>query len=365
MQLNRCFNYDKFRRVFKGFNEAIVGEPTSLVIGVGTGASNILDLNMVRSQISARGVWLVFRPNSIVKNVDDASINRICFKPCIIDKNIDNVSFRVIADVQVPPSGGSMDRALSTYSNEHILRIFNVVRRGIAETIIGLFKIFGVIDIITPGASNTGSMDMRYSSIIDPLLLKAEVVGSLTYLIKLIQISHPGTTDRIEIKKRVDKIRDAILERRGTSIIYKLDYSQKELSNRDMLKVIEIFEAISRGNVAGSTDLIDIIRDGAIYELALPPIEIGSPRYNSIFNHLKSMDPERLYIIAIGDNYINRIEDDLINNGIEIRNKMILKILKSDFPPTILVIKSLSIDEAKEAIESIRNVSQIKFNSSQ
>jgi len=363
--LNRCFNYDNFRRVFRGFDEAIVGETTSLVIGVGTGASNILDLNMIRFQISARGVWLVFRPNSIVRNVDDTSIDRICFKPCIIDKNIDNVSFRVVANIQVPPSGGSIDRALTIYGNENILRIFNVVRRGIAETINGLFKVFGVIDIITLGASNTGSIDHRYSSIIDPLLLKAESVGSLTYLIKLIQISDPGTTDENEIKKRVDKIRDAILMRRGTSIIYKWDYSQKELRNKDILKVVEIFEAISRGSVAGSTDLIDIIRDGAIYELALPPIEIGSPRYNSIFNHIKSIDPERLNIIAIGNNYINRIEGDLINNGIKVRNKMILKIIKNDFPPTMLVIKSLSIDEAEEAIESIGNISQIKSNSSQ
>jgi len=47
-----------------------------------------------------------------------------------------------------------------------------------------------------------------------------------------------------------------------------------------------------------------------------------------------------IHVMAVGGRLINRVDQDLSDESVEVRN-MVLKVLKNDFIPTVLALKKI------------------------
>jgi len=353
VKLDECFDYnDKtFRRVIREISRAIPGQACAVTICVGTACRGILNENR-SATFKTRSCWIVVVPSEEVTRPEDSRIAKVCVKPFDYDGSPKNTSFRFIIVIEVPPAGGSFDKARAEIYREggRVQELIESVRRAI-EYRYRYCRALMIVAFITPGASSTASIDLIFKHLVEPLRQSAENLGVAVYTVVLVQISDPGTDKEEELARRREKFVETITQTRGTIIIYMWP---RRLSNKDLMILVETIEAAARRDgVIPPTDMGDIFRDGAIYEVVAPPTPIGSQYYDELLKKEKELKSNEIHIIAVGGRLIDRVERDLIAAGIEVRNKMVLKILKEDYPPTVLVLRRISLNEALKRIDEM------------
>jgi len=358
---DKCFDptNKRVRILFKRLSDWIPGWPCFVAICVGSACSKIIDENRSTASLM-RSILIKFVPDEDIANAELSDVDKVCLIPFIYGDSTGSTGFRVVFEIRVPIARGLFDYARNEiyYEGGRVQQLVEVIRNAIEKHLQRYSRVLMIVLFITLGASSTAAIDLIFKHLIEPLRQKAEKLGINVYTIMFIQISDTGTNNEMELSRRRDKIVETLTQRRGTVILYKWSSSTSleggELSNEDLVNLIEMFEAMARrDNILPPTDMGDILRDGAIYEVVAPPTPIGSQYYDELLRKVKELKSNEIHVVAVGGRLIDKVDRDLRNAEIEVRNKMVLKILKEDYPPTVLVLRKISLNEALKRIDEI------------